>query len=60
MTPKRTMLLDFEETVKYIGLSRADIISPRCDGNETEIFFLVSNSFPFTIPCKTMTIKAPL
>lgn len=39
MAPKRTMLLDFEEAVKYIGLNRADIINPRCDGNETEIFF---------------------
>ena len=56
MTPKRTMLLDFEDTVEYLGLNRADIISPRCDGNETEIL-LISNSFPLTIPCKTMTIQ---
>lgn len=60
MAPKRTMLLDFEEAVKYIGLNRADIINPGCDGNETEIFFRVSNSFPFTILCKSMAMKAPL
>lgn len=59
MAPKRTMLLDFEDTVDYLGLNRADIINPRCDGNETEIL-LISNSFPFTTPCKTMTIQRPL
>lgn len=58
MAPKRTMLLDFEDTVDYLGLNRADIINPRCDGNETEIL-LISNSFPFAIPCKTMTIQRP-
>lgn len=56
MTPKRTILLDFEDTVECLGLNRADIISPRCDGNETEIL-LISNSFPLTIPCKTMTTQ---
>ncbi|XP_041911324.1 uncharacterized protein LOC119819745 [Arvicola amphibius] len=32
MVPKRTMLLDFEDTIEYLGLNRADIINPRCDG----------------------------
>ncbi|XP_040600788.1 uncharacterized protein LOC121140147 [Mesocricetus auratus] len=31
MSPKQTMLLDFEDTVKYLGLKSTDIINPGCD-----------------------------
>ncbi|XP_042130633.1 uncharacterized protein LOC121828538 [Peromyscus maniculatus bairdii] len=32
MAPKRTMLLDFEDTVENLGLNKTDIIHPKCDG----------------------------
>ncbi|KAL6085459.1 hypothetical protein STEG23_004661, partial [Scotinomys teguina] len=31
MAPKRTMLLDFEDTVEDLGLNKTDIIHPKCD-----------------------------
>ncbi|ERE71107.1 hypothetical protein H671_6g15987 [Cricetulus griseus] len=37
MSPKRTMLLDFEDTVKYFGLKRTDIVNPGCDAGSLEM-----------------------